>query len=52
MIHVLAASEGEVLPVEQSSLEAGELHQIDGDFGVADVQEYHVTHLVQNSQLF
>jgi len=51
-VHVAAASKRQVLPVQQPPLETRELHQIYRHLRVPDVQEDHVPHLLQTSQLF
>lgn len=52
LIHVLAASKGKMLPVEQSPFKSSELDQAKGYFGITDVQEHHMPHLLNRSQLF
>jgi hypothetical protein len=47
MVHVFAASVGQVLPVQQPGRKTGELHQTQTHLGVADIHKYHMPHFVQ-----
>ena len=51
LVHVLAASIGQVLLIDESALILSKLHQTDAQSGVAHIQKNNVPHLDQRFQL-